>query len=387
MDLTWPEDLEDYRTDVRTWLRENLRGRTFPSLRRHDTIGPLRDWERALHTAGYAAVHWPVEYGGGGLNTLQSTVFFEEYARSGAPRRLNRQAMSLAGPTLMAAGTPDQKTRWLPRMVTCDDLWCQGFSEPEAGSDLASLRTAAHRTGDNYVVNGQKIWSSNAPISSWMFALVRTNTEVPKHRGITYLMIDLNSPGVEIRPIRQIDGLGDFAEVFLTDVTVPIANRIGQEDEGWRIAMTTLQIERGLGVANAAEMDAIVVDLERLFDASGIRDDAALVGELSRLKAQVQRYRLNAYAVLTSDRKETVDTLGAVHKLEWSNLQLALYELGMRALGARVELGDEGLPVGVNKWHERYWLARASRIYSGTNEIQKNIIAERLLGLPKDPVR
>jgi alkylation response protein AidB-like acyl-CoA dehydrogenase len=387
MDLDWPVELEEYRSEIREWFDSNLRGRSFPKLRRRDTIEPFRDWERALYESGLAAVAWPSEYGGQGADPLRATVFFEEYSRSGAPRRLNRQALGLAGPTLMAAGRDDQKQRWLRKMVSCEELWCQGFSEPDAGSDLASLRTSAERHGDEYVVNGQKIWSSNGPIADWMFALVRTDREARKHRGITYLMIDLQSEGVDVRPIRQIDGNGDFAEVFFTDVRVPEWNRIGEENEGWRVAMTTLAIERGAGVANAAEIDRVVQDVEAIMLASGSDQNPVLVAELVHLKARARCYKLNAFAALTSERPETTGRLGAIHKLTWSTLQMSLYELGMRCLGGEVELGNRATPDRVEYWHERYWLSRASLIYSGTNQIQKNIIGERLLGLPKDAVR
>jgi alkylation response protein AidB-like acyl-CoA dehydrogenase len=387
MDLDWPDELESYRDELRTWFAANLKGRTFPKLRRRDTIEPLREWERALFEAGLAAVEWPAEYGGQDADPLRATVFFEEYVRSGAPRRLNRQALGLAGPTLMAAGSDAQRDRWLKKIVSCEELWCQGFSEPDAGSDLASLRTSAERDGDDYIVSGQKIWSSNGPISDWMFALVRTNRDAPKHRGITYLMIDLSSEGVEVRPIRQIDGNGDFAEVFFTDVRVPVWNRIGEENEGWRVAMTTLAIERGAGVANAAEIDGIVGDVEAIMDASRANADPVLRADLVRLKARARCYRLNAFASLTSDRPETTGRLGAIHKLTWSTLQMELYELGMRALAGRLEEGNGATPTRVDYWHERYWLSRASLIYSGTNQIQKNIIGERILGLPKDSVR
>jgi alkylation response protein AidB-like acyl-CoA dehydrogenase len=387
MDLTWPAELEDYRAELRSWFAHNFTGRTFPKLRRRDTIEPYRAWERTLYDAGLGAVHWPRRYGGQDADPLKAAVFHEEYIRAGAPRRLNRQALGLAGPTIMAAGAPVQQDRWLRNMVSCDEIWCQGFSEPDAGSDLASLRTRAERDGDGYVVNGQKIWSSNAPIADWVFALVRTNTEAPKHRGLSYLMIDLSSPGVEVRPLEQIDGHGDFAELFFADVVVPVENRIGDEDDGWRVAMTTLAIERGAGVANAAEIDEIVRDVEAIMEATGASEDVALQAELVRLKAHVQRYRLNAYASLSSTRPETTSRLGAIHKLSWSTLQVALHELGMRALGDDVELGNAATTDGVAYWHERYWLARASLIYSGTNEIQRNIVAERVLGLPKDFVR
>lgn len=387
MDLSWPEELEEYRFQLRSWFATNLRDRTFPVVRRRDTIGPLRDWEQTLSDVGLAAVDWPIDYGGKGLDALTACVFFEEYARSGAPRRLNRQALSLAGPTLMAWGAQAQKDRWLRKMVTCEHLWCQGFSEPDAGSDLASLKTRAVRDGNHYVVTGQKIWSSNGPIADWMFALVRTDPNAPRHKGLTYLMIDLATPGVKVHPIHQIDGREDFAEVFFSDVVVPVDNRIGKENEGWQVAMTTLGIERGAGVSNAAEMDQLVRDVEEIIRHSVEPSDEAHRVELVRLKAHVHQYRLNAYASVSSERPETVAALAAIHKLTWSTLQTQLYELGMRALGSGAELGSLSLPEAVRGWHQRYWLARASLIYSGTNQIQRNIVGERLLGLPKDAVR
>jgi alkylation response protein AidB-like acyl-CoA dehydrogenase len=386
MDLVWPDELEDYRRELRAWFDANLPEGPFPRARRKDNIAPLRAWEKVLLDAGLAAVDWPVEHGGAGADPLRASVFFAEYARSGAPRRLNRQAMGLAGPTLMAAGTPAQKDRWLRKMVSCEELWCQGFSEPDAGSDLASLRTRAERDGEHYVVNGQKIWSSNGPVADWTFALVRTDPDAPRHAGITYLMIDLSTPGVEVRPIQQVDGRGDFAEVFYDDVVVPVENRVGEENRGWQVAMTTLGIERGAGVANAAEMDRLVCDVEAIIARLPQPDDA-LGSDLVRLKAHVRQYRLNAYAAVSSERRATTSTLGVIHKLTWSTLQMQLYELGLRALGPSGELGNSGTPEVVRDWEQRYWLSRASLIYSGTNQIQRNIIGERLLGLPKDVVR
>ena len=269
MDLTWPSDLELFREEVRRWLASELQGRRFPKIRRPDTIGPLRDWEATLYAAGFAAVDWPAKWGGGGLDAVKSSIFFSEYAAARGPRRLNRQAMGLAGPTLMLHGTPAQQERWLPRMVSCDDIWCQGFSEPDSGSDLASLRTLAVREWEYYVVTGQKTWSSNAPLANWMFALVRTDRELPRHRGLTYLMIDLTAPGIEVRPIQQLDGNADFAEVFFEGVRVPVENRIGLENDGWRVAMSTLRIERGIGTTNAAEMDVLVLEVEKIFDQVG----------------------------------------------------------------------------------------------------------------------
>lgn len=385
MDLTWPEDLADYRREAQVWLRENLSGREFPKHRTKESIGALIDWERALFDAGYAGMDWPVEYGGQGADPIRTTIFNEEYALSGAPIRLNRQASGLFAPTLMHFGTEEQRRRWLRNILTCDDIWCQGFSEPDAGSDLASLRTTAHRDGDHYIVNGQKVWASNGPIADWIFALVRTDRAAPKHRGISYLPIDLRSPGVEVRPIAQVSGYAEFAEVFFVDVAVPVENRVGPEHEGWRVAMTTLTYERGKGRYSASFFQATLNDAREILEHSGRSNDPSVRSEAARLRAKIRCYELNHLAMLTSGREESTAGIEATHKLVWSEMQTQIYEFGMRMLGEGYELGSAGVPAGINDWHERYWLSRAALIYAGTNEIQRNIIAERSLGLPKEP--
>jgi alkylation response protein AidB-like acyl-CoA dehydrogenase len=386
MDMSWPAELDDFRAELREWLAAHLRNKTFPELRLRDTIAPLREWEVELFEAGWSAIEWPVAYGGRGASALHAAVFAEEYVRSGAPGRLNRQALLMAAPTIMAVGSDEQKQRWLRNILTCDQIWCQGFSEPDSGSDLASLRTRADRHGDTYLVNGQKIWASNGPCADWIFALVRTNPEAPKHRGISYLMIDLSTPGVEVRPIDQVDGHGEFAEVFFTDVEVPVENRLGAQDDGWNVAMTTLTFERSGRSANVAQMHGIIADIGEIMRATGAADDDAYCVELAELRAHVRRYELNTYSSLSSHRKVEQARLETMHKLDWSVLQNRLYEFGMRILGTRAELGAPGVPESVTMWHHRYWLARAALIYAGTNEIQRNIVAERVLGLPKEPV-
>jgi alkylation response protein AidB-like acyl-CoA dehydrogenase len=384
LDLVWTPEETEFREEVRSWLAENGRSlttSTFASA--EESVPALRKWERSLAEAGYNAVSWPKEFGGRGLPPVYSVIFNSEYELSKMPRRLNYPALGLLGPTVMAVGTPEQKASIIPRILSCEDIWCQGFSEPNAGSDLASLTTRAEHRGDEYVVNGQKTWCSNGPRATHMFSLVRTDPDVPKHRGITYLLIDLRTPGVEVRPIRQISGASLFSEVFLTDVRVPVENRIGAENDGWNVSRVTLAIERDSSRYPAAYFQRILDEVRLIATARGVADDA-FDAACARLQAAVRVVEVNFFATMTSDRPDAARDLASMSKLARSTLQTRIYELGMRALGSDLELGDAALPAGVGAdWHERYWHARASLIYAGTNEIQRNLIAERLLGLPK----
>jgi alkylation response protein AidB-like acyl-CoA dehydrogenase len=384
LDLAWTPEQQEFRQHVSGWLAEHkslVTTSTFASA--EESIPVLREWERLLASAGLNAVSWPEEFGGRSLDPLYSVIFNEEYELASVPRRLNYPALGLLGPTLMLVGTPHQQTTFIPRILTCEDIWCQGFSEPNAGSDLASLTTKAERDGEEYVVSGQKTWCSNGPRATHMFALVRTDPAAPKHKGISYLLIDLRSPGVEVKPIRQISGASLFSEVFLTDVRVPVANRLGAENDGWNVTRVTLGIER-----DAARYPALyfqrILDEARAIAVSRDVADTGFEFEFARLQAAIRVNEVNFYAGFTSSRPEAARDLASMGKLARSLLHLDIYELGMRALGPDLELGAAGLPDGVGAdWHERYWHARASTIYAGTTEIQRNLIAERLLGLPR----
>jgi alkylation response protein AidB-like acyl-CoA dehydrogenase len=387
MDLSWTPDEAAFRHELRDWLTANAASANVSAFASpHEAKGPLLAWESLLADAGYNAVSWPAEFGGQAMNPVLTTIFNEEYFRAGAPRRLNHPGLDLLGPTLMSAGSIEQKRTLLPRILDCSDIWCQGFSEPEAGSDLASLRTTALRDGDVYRVNGQKTWCSNGPRADRMFALVRTDSTAPKHHGISYLLIDLKSPGVEVRPIKQANGAALFAEVFLDNVEVPVSNLVGNENEGWQVASQTLVIER-----NAARYPAeffwniyrYAVEAIRQ-GPNGVNPESAQT--LARLRAQIECYGINYYASATSDRAKDIGRLNSIAKLRRSMLQTTLYELTMRSLGHQIELGPAGLPENLpSDFHERYWHGRASTIYAGTTQIQKNIISERILGLPKEP--
>lgn len=385
MDPTWTVEDEAFRKRTRDWLRENLRQVDISHFDGPGALPGLLEWEGRLREAQLNAVSWPTRFGGQGFDVLHAIIFGEEYFSAGAPRRLNFPALGLIGPTLMAVGTPEQQAERLPRMLTCEEIWCQGFSEPGAGSDLTGLKTRAQRDRDHYVLNGQKVWVTNAHFANRMFMLARTGAPDSRHRGLSYFLVDLRSPGVEVRPIRQINGASLFSEIFLTDVRVPVRDRVGEENDGWKVANATLKVERDASRYPATFFQDLFDELVLILRDTGAIRDEGFRREAARLLAGIRRYQVNAYAASTSPREE-VSRLAAMSKLIRSLLQMGMFELGMQALGPRAEAGAEALPAGVGRdWHERYWYARASMIYAGTNEIQRNIISERQLGLPREP--
>jgi alkylation response protein AidB-like acyl-CoA dehydrogenase len=368
--------LRAWRLEVRSWLQAHV-PRDLPALDGEVDSSGYRAWERELADAGYAAVHWPVEHGGRSADELERLVFLEEYERAEGPPRINIQGLMLAGPTLMAFGTPDQQRRWLGPMLRSEQIWCQGFSEPNAGSDLAALRTKAVQRGDELVVNGQKIWTTGAQYSDWIFVLVRTGSDGPKHHGITWLMVDLRTPGVEVRPIVQLDGRTEFAEVFFDDARVPVDNVVGGIGDGWRIAMTALGFERGVGRRSYVQYLKRLDQLRALL--AGGPHDPRLAAEFGDVLAQVLMYRDYAGRVAAETRAGSGAATSAYNKLLWSELQVRLFQLGEHVLRATGERGDgRG-----GEWAAEYWYSRAARIFAGTNEIQKNVIAERVLGMPR----
>ncbi len=381
MDLRLNESQLSFRDEVRTWLRENVPSEKFAPYSTEEGLAQHRAWERRLFDAGFAAIHWPERFGGRGLGPIETSIFYDEYLQAKAPERLNRLALGLAGPTLIECGTPAQQDRWLRNILTCDELWCQGFSEPDAGSDLASLRTKGVITGDKMLVNGQKIWTSHSRFADWIFALVRTDPDAPKHRGITFVIIDRHSPGVEVRPIRQMNGEADFAELFFTDVEVPVENIVGEINDGWRVAMTTLTHERSSNLNTAAHFQEMLSKvLAQLSDEQ--RRDPRIRLEVGRLHEEIEAYRymtLRTLSELAIGRSPSAQSY--MGKLWWSEMQTRIQELGLRLSGRSAEIIGEDPDVTFAV--QRYWLGRAAHIYAGSNEIQRNIIAERVLGLPK----
>ncbi|HUG83249.1 MAG TPA: acyl-CoA dehydrogenase family protein [Euzebya sp.] len=386
MDLNPTAEQQAFRAEVREWLEANV-PTDLPPLRSREELPQYKAWERTLFDAGYAAISWPTAFGGRDADLMTQAIFAEEYARADAPHRVNVLGLGLAGPTLMAHGTPAQQQQWLPGILSCDAIWCQGFSEPDAGSDLAAIRTSAVLEDDTYVVNGQKIWTSAGRFGDWMFTLVRTNDEVSKHKGITYLMIDMHSPGVQVRDIIQINNDAGFAEVFLDDVRVPAANVVGGVDNGWAVAMTTLSHERGTGLGSHVRFQKNLDALRDIVHAAGVAGDPRVRDTLAALHVRNQVFRHNGNRTLTSITSgKPIGPEASLNKLFWSTMERDIFEAGMDIMGPWAELASGGLD-GVDSaaWHKQYWYSRAACIYAGTSQIQKNIIAERVLGLPKEP--
>ena len=348
-------------------------------------------WQRKLYEAGYAGLAWPQQFGGRGLPVTQQLVYLEEYVRAGAPYiSTNFVGMMHAGPTLIAEGTDEQRSFHLPRILRGEDIWCQGFSEPGAGSDLASLRTRAVRDGDEYVVTGQKIWSTRAHVADFCELLVRTDPDAQKHKGITWLILDMHQPGVEVRPIRTIDGESHFCELFLNEARVPLTNRVGAENDGWRVTNVTLRFERGTAFAQhiitmRSQIGRLVSLARRRKTAEGTAwDDAGLRGAIGRLDAHVDAlWRLTQMSIAEAEHNDAPPAIGSVVKLRFSELSQEIAELGVRIVG-RPAIGlvdSDGIEaqstVAEYLWSLQYTIA------AGTSQIQRNVIAERILGLPK----
>ncbi|WP_318197366.1 acyl-CoA dehydrogenase family protein [Streptomyces sp. MCL20-2] len=382
MDLTYTEAEEEFRGRLREWLAAVLRGLPakpsaddWPARRAYDTA-----WQRMLYDAGYAGLHWPVDAGGQGATPTQHLIFLEETEKAGAPYvGANFVGLLHAGPTIAAEGTAGQRARWLPPVLRGDEIWCQGFSEPDAGSDLAALRTRAVRDGDDYVVTGQKIWTSHAEVADWCELLVRTDPDAPKHRGISWLAMPMDAPGITVRPLRTLAGSTEFAEVFLDEVRVPASCRVGAENDGWRVTMVTLSFERGTAfvgevVACRRTLDALADEARR----TGRWDDPALRRRLGRLNAEFRAlWRLTQANVSESERTGGVPGVGgSVFKLRYSGVRQELYEAAAEVLGADAFDVDR-------EWVLDRLSSLSYTIAAGTSQIQRNIVAERILGLPK----
>lgn len=382
MDLTYTEAEEEFRRRLREWLTAVLPGLPpkpspddWPARRAYDTA-----WQRMLYDAGYAGLHWPQDAGGRGATPTQHLIFLEETEKAGAPYvGANFVGLLHAGPTVAAEGTAGQRARWLPPVLRGDEIWCQGFSEPEAGSDLAALRTRAVRDGDDYVVSGSKIWTSHAEVADWCELLVRTDPGAPKHRGISWLAMPMDAPGITVRPLRTLAGSTEFAEVFLDEVRVPVRNRVGAENDGWRVTMVTLSFERGTAfvgevVACRRTLDALAAEARR----NGKWDDAVLRRRLGRLNAEFRAlWRLTQWNVAESERTGGVPGIGgSVFKLRYSRTRQELYEAAAEVLGADAFDLDR-------EWALDRLSSLSYTIAAGTSQIQRNIVAERILGLPK----
>jgi alkylation response protein AidB-like acyl-CoA dehydrogenase len=392
------EDITQFRTEVRDWLEENLPTGPPAHWTTREGFEQHRQWEQTLFDGGYAAVDWPTEYGGLGAGLGKTMAFAEEYVSAGAPERVNMGGLYLLGPVLMQYGTPEQCARWIPDLLSCKTVWCQGFSEPDSGSDLASLRTTAVLDGDHYVVNGQKIWTSMGIFADWIFALVRTDPEAGrqrKHNGITFLCIELRTQGVEVRPLAMVDGSTGFAEVFFTDVHVPVENVVGGVGNGWAVAMSTLGFERGAVFGDHAKFSKDVEALAGLVAARGLEDDSAVLDDLGRALVDTEVYRANVYHLAEiAESGGNLDSTASINKVFWTEMQHNIFATGLRVMdGESAVVGntavlansDAGTRRAWEDWAHRYWYARAAMIFGGTNEIQRNIISERVLGMPMEP--
>ena len=397
MDLSLTADEVAFQREVRSWLRANI-PKTLVHDRSIDAPAPERvvrskQWQRTLFDAGYLAMGWPKEYGGQGADVMRQTIVNEEMVRARAPQLIGMMGIQMVGPTLIAHGTDEQKRRFLPRILTAEEIWCQGYSEPGSGSDLASLRTRAELMGDHFVVNGQKIWTSNAQYADWMFCLVRTDPDAPKHRGISYLLIDMRTPGITVRPLVQMTGEPGFNEVFFEDVHVPKENLVGQLHAGWTVANSTLLHERNMLASTTRTQqlfDAVVRRAKKTTRAGRPATADPLVRQrLADLAIRVETRKLEAYRQLTDTLRGRPPGIAAsVNKLVTCELNHDLSRATLEILGPAgwlakrdPEVRDGGL------WPLDFMFALGLIIGGGTAQIQKNIIAERGLGLPREPKR
>jgi len=385
VDFNFPEESEIFRREFRSWLEANLDERFLASASSGLEIMPdqlevRRGWNRLLADARYAAISWPEEYGGRGAGVVEQVVFSEEMARAGAPNTLNPIGLANIAPSIMQWGTFEQKAKYLGRMLRGDDIWCQGFSEPDAGSDLASLQTRADLDGDHFVVNGQKIWNTLGHMADWCELLVRTDSSVSKHAGISALLVNMHSPGIEVRPLRNIVGGQDFNELFFKDVSVPVTALLGPLNQGWSVAMTTLTYERGgvasLAIGMARQVDRLV-ELARTTKQSGgvAADDPRIRQLLAETYADVELLRLVSYRAISNvlhDRPPGPES--SIGKLHWTNVSNRIADVAAEILGPSANEGD---------WGTGRVAVRSNSIAGGTTQVNKNIVAQRILGLPR----
>jgi len=393
MDMRLTADEVAFRDEFRAWLEPNVPA-DWPQWREkplEESFPYLRAWQRKLYDAGWAAVSWPREYGGRGATLMQQSIFWEEMARVEAPPLANALGLGLIGPTIIAHGTPAQKARFIPKILSAEEIWCQGFSEPNAGSDLAALQTEARLAGNHYVVNGQKVWTSYGWVGDWCELVVRTDPAAPKHKGLTVLLVDMKTPGVEVRPLRQMTGESEFNEIFFRDVHVPVENVLGAVNDGWNVAVSTLMHERG---AYGARLILTfkrninrLIELSRTVQRNGrpASQDAILRQKLAQCYAEVEIMRLNqlrAFSRITATGVPGPE--GSIQKLFWSELNQRLQQLAQELLGPFGQLAQGDVhAVDRGIWAYGYLRSRGNTIEAGTSEVQRNIIGHFVLGLPR----
>jgi len=390
MDMSWTPDEQAFAAEADAWLAANLAEHPPPPggfATVSDEIAWGRRWQARMAEDRWVGLHWPAEVGGRGASPVQVALFNMAYARARAPQPVNRVGINLAGPTLLAHGTPDQQQRWLPPLLRADEIWCQLFSEPDAGSDLAALGTKADRVDGGWLVGGQKVWTSYAQFSRWGICLARTDPDASKHRGISFLVVDMATDGIEIRPLTQITGEAEFNEVFLTDVFVPDDHLIGGLHDGWRVANTTLAHERGTQFPFKEQVvhEVLLDDLLALATASGRLDDPDLADEVAQAFVDLRVLRLHNLRTLSKLAKGgDIGPESSWIKLQWTAMTQRLSAAGLAATADAAPLwsGAAHLP-GDGAWQRQWLWSMAASIAGGTSEVQRNIIGERILGLPR----
>ena len=412
MELTYPPEAEAFRGEIRSWLEDNLPEGWFePGFRQTggQRAAWLRDWNRKLVDGGWLCATWPREYGGRGLSTMEGVVLAEEFNRAGAPMRGDFFGDTLVGPTILQWGSEEQKNEFIPKILRGEIAWCQGFSEPDSGSDLASLRCTATLDGDEWIINGQKIWTTQGFQADYAFLLCRTDPDAPRHKAISYLLCPMNQPGVEVRRIKQIDGGAEFCEVFFSNARCPRDNVVGAVNEGWKVAMATLGFERGTSATTgyrrfAKELDEIIAAAT----ATGAARDPLIRQRLARAWSKVQIMRINGLRSLTGvvqgkalseEQRRGLSALSALNKMFWSEYHQEVMELALDVLGPQAQVltgsGNEETVPGYGRRmtpadypasvvQSSFFFSRSETIWGGTAQIQRNIVGERVLGLPRD---
>jgi alkylation response protein AidB-like acyl-CoA dehydrogenase len=377
VDLTLSESEAAFRDEVRSWLEENHPG---PAPEGDDKaeFEFRQAWQKKMHDAGWAGISWPEEYGGRGATLIEQSIFMEEMTKLRVPSPANVLGLVMGGPVVIAHGNEEQKERFLEPILSGDEIWCQGFSEPESGSDLASLKTRAVKTNGSWKVTGQKVWTTYAHEAKWCMLLARSDQDAPKHKGITYFILDMEQPGVEVRPLRQITGEAEFNEIFLEEAEIPDENVIGEVGGGWQVAITTLMFERaGLGATAVIGLKRTMEDLIAVVHERGLDDDPLVRQRLAEVQIGIEAMRLGALRALTQTMKTGIPgPEGSLSKWQWADYNQAMTEF------ANEVLGPEGMRTG-SEWSYRFLRARANSIEGGTTEVLKNIIAERVLGLAR----
>ena len=376
MDLTLSPQEQAFRDELRSWLEENNPGDE-PS-GDEAAFEFRRKWQRQLADAGWAGLSWPEEYGGRGATLIEQAIFNEEISRAKAPSVANVLGLVMGGPVVIAHGTDEQKKRYLKPILTAEEIWCQGFSEPESGSDLASLKTKAVKSNGEWIVTGQKVWTTFAHEAKWCMLVARTDQDAPKHKGLTYFLMDMEQEGVQVRPLRQITGEAEFNEIFMEEARIPDENIVGGQGNGWTVAITTLMHERvGIGLGSAVQLKIALGELMEQIRERGLDEDPVIRQRVAQIYIEAETIRLNASRGLTRTMKTGIPgPEGSLTKWQWSDANQALTELAMDVRGPEAPIIDD-------QWTYRFLRARANSIEGGTTEILKNIVAERVLGLPK----